>query len=503
MCSATLHLNKRHTRRVVHLRLCSSNCSRHACPLPSVCSNGLEDERELLVEEGVIIAGRYRVVASIGKGSFSRVFQCVDLRYNRLVALKVIRNNKDCFDAALGEIKILAMIMKHDPEGAAPIARFLDYFYYKEHLILVTELLRDSLFHFYKYADQQVTGGSYFKPSILSRVAHQLLKALEFLHSHGVAHCDVKPENVCLVSASRCEVKMIDFGSCVCKQDTRNSYVQSRWYRAPEVMLGLPWDSKIDIWSLGCLLAELLLGYPIFHGSTVPMVLASQRAVLGSLPSSMMSKCREDTLHTYFTPDDEFYLVDPPAKAYGVYILEAVPHPLRQLLPTEDEPTISFIESLLRYDPVERLSAKQALEHPFITAYMERQVSPAPPLIHSPAVSRDGFTLGIQAWGAQSRNTGPGIPADFRRTTPSSEGPDWKARLSRMVGGTSSAHGKQGGGGSDGDKVQGEPSALAVFPWDISQRPAGKKPSVAAVQNLGQPSEDAPSEPPRPASLSR
>lgn len=296
---------------------------------------------------------------------------------------------------------------------------------------------------------------------------------------------------------------MIDFGSCVCKQDTRNSYVQSRWYRAPEVMLGLPWDSKIDIWSLGCLLAELLLGYPIFHGSTVPMVLASQRAVLGSLPSSMMSKCREDTLHTYFTPDDEFYLVDPPAKANGVYILEAVPHPLRQLLPTEDEPTISFIESLLRYDPVERLSAKQALEHPFITAYMERQVSPAPPLIHSPAVSRDGFTLGIQAWGAQSRNTGPGIPADFRRTTPSSEGPDWKARLSRMVGGTSSAHGKQGGGGSDGDKVQGEPSALAVFPWDISQRPAGKKPSVAAVQNLGQPSEDAPSEPPRPASLSR
>ena len=82
--------------------------------------------------------------------------------------------------------------------------------------------------------------------------------------------------------------QIIDFGSAVMQCDCHNSYVQSRWYRAPEVMLGLPWDGKVDVWGLGCIVAELLLGRPIFHGPSIALVLAAQAAVLGPPPAHML-----------------------------------------------------------------------------------------------------------------------------------------------------------------------------------------------------------------------
>lgn len=94
----------------------------------------------------------------------------------------------------------------------------------------------------------------------MQSIAIQCLEALQFLHGLGLIHCDLKPENILVKSYSRCEVKVIDFGSSCFQTDHLCSYVQSRSYRAPEVILGLPYDKKIDIWSLGCILAELCTG---------------------------------------------------------------------------------------------------------------------------------------------------------------------------------------------------------------------------------------------------
>ena len=187
--------------------------------------NGLEDARELPVAVGTLLIGRYRVVAVIGKGSFSRVFQCLDLRQKCMVSIKVLRNDKDCLDAGLGEVKVLALLARHDPFGDQQLVRLRDYFYYKvcewrahahsiyshpplmaahrnsltrapsllpskqtqEHLLIVTELLRDSLFQFYRYIDasDERGVGCYFTPPTIANIAGQLLHGLDFLHSIG------------------------------------------------------------------------------------------------------------------------------------------------------------------------------------------------------------------------------------------------------------------------------------------------------------------------------
>lgn len=94
----------------------------------------------------------------------------------------------------------------------------------------------------------------------LQVIIQQSLEAISYLHDLGIIHCDLKPENILIKSYQTCEIKVIDLGSSCFQTDNLTLYVQSRSYRAPEVMLGLPYDQKIDIWSVGCILAELYSG---------------------------------------------------------------------------------------------------------------------------------------------------------------------------------------------------------------------------------------------------
>ena len=192
------------------------------------------------------------MTSRLGSGSFSHAVQCKEAASGKSVCIKIVRNNKDFVDQSLGEIKILQYLNQLDGGDEHHILRLEDYFYYKEHLFLVTELLRDNLYVLYRYVE------SYFTLPRIRSIARQTLRALAFLHRHSVYHCDLKPENILLSSFSRCQVKVIDFGSSCFATDSHSGYVQSRSYRAPEVVLGVPYNAKIDVWSLGCVLAEPL-----------------------------------------------------------------------------------------------------------------------------------------------------------------------------------------------------------------------------------------------------
>ena len=230
---------------------------------------------------GSILGNRYQVVKAIGKGSFSRVFQCLDVRKD-MTSVKIVKRGEDCFDAGLSEVRVLMLLNQDDGVANEAIVHLRDYFYFKEHLIIVTECLCETLTQHLKFAHGSSGVGN--NPAVVAAQAKKLLKALKFIHSHDAIHCDIKPDNICLESQDPCHVKLIDFGSCVCRLDSLNSYMQSRWYRAPEVILGIPPDFKVDLWSLGCTLAEEVVGFPIFKGTSVPRFLPLSMLFLVHIP---------------------------------------------------------------------------------------------------------------------------------------------------------------------------------------------------------------------------
>ena len=155
--------------------------------------NGLEDRRDLALPVGEVIANRYRVEAVLGKGSFSTVVKCHDLTNDKLVGIKVLLNNKECFDAGLGEVRVLAHLMKKDPQGEQPIVRLLDYFYYREHLLIATELCGDSLFAFSRMLDSEGRRMDYFTSETVATITYQVCKGLAHLARHG--HCSQRRQD--------------------------------------------------------------------------------------------------------------------------------------------------------------------------------------------------------------------------------------------------------------------------------------------------------------------
>lgn len=264
---------------------------------------GLEESKDFPIIVNSVVAGRYLVLSYIGSAAFSKAVKCKDLQSGQQVCIKIIKNNKEFFDQSLDEIKLLKYInSKADPDSHH-VLRLYDYFYHKEHLFIVSELLQDNLYVFYKQ-NRESGEELYFTLDRLKIIAKQILEGLEFIHGLNLIHCDLKPENVLIKSFARCEVKIIDFGSSCFTADDLSSYVQSRSYRAPEVILGLPYNQKIDVWSLGCILAELWCGKVLFHNDSIPTLLARMIGILGNFDKDMLGKAHASK---YFAKNGMLY----------------------------------------------------------------------------------------------------------------------------------------------------------------------------------------------------
>ncbi|WJX71931.1 hypothetical protein P8452_55869 [Trifolium repens] len=323
---------------------------------------GFEEDKNFHVVLNSVIAGRYHVTEYLGSAAFSKAIQAHDLHTGVDVCIKIIKNNKDFFDQSLDEIKLLKYVNKHDPGDKYHILRLYDYFYYREHLLIVCELLKANLYEFHKF-NRESGGEVYFTMPRLQSITIQCLEALQYLHGLGLIHCDLKPENILVKSYSRCEVKVIDLGSSCFETDHLCSYVQSRSYRAPEVILGLSYDKKIDIWSLGCILAELCTGNVLFQNDSPATLLARVIGIIGPIGQSMLAKGRDT--YKYFTKNHMLYERNQESNRLEYLIPKKTS--LRHRLPMGDQGFIDFVAHLLEVNPKKRPSASEALKHPWLS----------------------------------------------------------------------------------------------------------------------------------------
>ncbi|RMZ85022.1 hypothetical protein DV738_g432, partial [Chaetothyriales sp. CBS 135597] len=324
---------------------------------------GYDDERgDYNIVEGDHLAYRYEVVDVLGKGSFGQVVRCIDHKTGELVAVKIIRNKKRFHQQALVEVNILKKLKQWDPDKVHSVINFDQSFYFRGHLCISTDLLGMNLYEFIKAHDFRG-----FSLKLIRRFTKQILSSLMLLQRHNVIHCDLKPENILLAHPVHSEIKVIDFGSSCFETEKVYTYIQSRFYRSPEVILGMSYGMPIDMWSVGCILAELYTGYPIFPGENEQEQLACIMEVFGPPEKRLIEKSSRKKLF--------FDSMGKPRLTVSSKGRRRRPSSkeLRQVLKCEDEAFLDFITRCLRWDPTRRMTPLEASRHEFITGVKTSQ----------------------------------------------------------------------------------------------------------------------------------
>jgi len=383
---------------------------------------------------------KYTILDILGQGTFGQVFRCQDPLTKAMLAIKVIKNRPAFHNQAKLEIQILCFIReKVDPQNKKHLVRMLDYFLFKNHICMVFELLSINL---YELLRQNKFRG--LPLPIVQHFTKQIMESLAALEAANIMHCDLKPENILLVAKDRPqnpdqdssssdmepsnkkrgksinEVKLIDFGSACYEGNTMYTYIQSRFYRSPEVLIGLPYDGAIDVWSLGCICGEMFLGLPLFPGMSDYDLMSRIVEMVGAPPDWMVEEGKDASKYFDLASGQEADISHPEdSDCFGIFedsiipsavrtsrpkfilktaeefakatstevvfqkkwfkfskledILESYPH--RQGMSSAElyeanearKVFIHFIMGLLQPDPWKRWTPQQALTHPFLT----------------------------------------------------------------------------------------------------------------------------------------
>ncbi|KAH7070185.1 kinase-like domain-containing protein [Paraphoma chrysanthemicola] len=334
---------------------------------------------------------RYLILDVLGQGTFGQVVKCQNLKTQEVVAVKVIKNRTAYFNQSMMEVSVLDLLNKQmDKNDDHHLLRLKDTFIHRQHLCLVFELLSVNLYELIK--QNQFRGLS----TTLVRVfAQQLINGLALLGKAKLIHCDLKPENILLKNLESPIIKIIDFGSACDERQTVYTYIQSRFYRSPEVLLGLPYSAAIDMWSLGCIVVELFLGLPLFPGSSEYNQVSRITEMLGLAPHWMLEMGKQSGEFFEKAQDEygrksyrlksmeqysrEHGTKEQPSKKYFSAttlpdIIKNYPMPRKNMKPNEVERElanraafIDFAQGLLNLNPLERWTPAQAKLHPFIT----------------------------------------------------------------------------------------------------------------------------------------
>ncbi|XP_066589241.1 serine/threonine-protein kinase minibrain [Prorops nasuta] len=265
-----------------------------------------DDNHDYIIKNGEKFLDRYEIDSLIGKGSFGQVVKAFDHEEQIQVAIKIIKNKKPFLNQAQIEVRLLEMMNRADTDNKYYIVKLKRHFMWRNHLCLVFELLSYNLYDLLR--NTNFRGVSL---NLTRKFAQQLCTALLFLSTPelNIIHCDLKPENILLCNPKRSAIKIVDFGSSCQLGQRIYQYIQSRFYRSPEVLLGIPYDLAIDMWSLGCILVEMHTGEPLFSGANEVDQMNKIVEVLGMPPKHILDQAHKARKYFDKVPTDGTYVL--------------------------------------------------------------------------------------------------------------------------------------------------------------------------------------------------
>ncbi|KAL1250311.1 hypothetical protein QQF64_021316 [Cirrhinus molitorella] len=352
-------------------------------------SNSHSEGDYQLVQHEILcsVSNSYEVLEFLGRGTFGQVAKCWKRGTNEIVAIKILKNHPSYARQGQIEVSILSRLSTENADEFN-FVRSYECFQHKNHTCLVFEMLEQNLYDFLKH--------SKFSPLLLKcirPVLQQVATALMKLKSLGLIHADLKPENIMLVDPIRqpYRVKVIDFGSAShVSKAVCSTYLQSRYYRAPEIILGLPFCEAIDMWSLGCVIAELFLGWPLYPGASEYDQIRYISQTQGLPAEYLLSAGTKTSRFFHRGPDSSYPLwrLKTPAEheaEFGIKSKEARKYifncldDMMQVNMTNLEGTdilaekadrrefIDLLKKMLTLDADKRITPTKTLNHPFVT----------------------------------------------------------------------------------------------------------------------------------------
>lgn len=345
---------------------------------PHLTDNWDDAEGYYRVQTSEVLDSRYQVFAYTGQGVFSNVVRARDLaKGGREVAIKIIRNNEIMHKAGLKELEMLRRINEADPDDKFHCLRLYRKFFHRQHLCLAFESLSMNLREILKKYGKHIG----ININAVRSYAQQLLLALKHLRRCNVIHADIKPDNI-LVNETKSILKLCDFGSASHVADSEiTPYLISRFYRAPEIILGLKYDFAVDLWSFGATIYELFTGKIMFPGHSNNEMLKLFMELKGKVPNKLIK--RGVFKNSHFDDSCTFmFLETDKVTQRDKTVAMPVVHKTRNLskeLFGEDQVTneqsakivqlAEFLDKIHTIDPMKRPSIGWCLSHPFI---MER-----------------------------------------------------------------------------------------------------------------------------------
>ena len=280
---------------------------------------------------------RYEPVEMLGHGSYGKVYKARDIEDDSFIAMKKMNIDLEIEGVPTTTLREVALLKELSHNY---IVKLKDVVVTDRKLYLIFEYLERDL--------RKVLNESVLNAEQIRKIISQLLEAVSFCHSRRFMHRDLKPDNI-LVD-SELNIKLADFGLARAYQIPGKPYtsdVQTLWYRAPEILLGCDqYSASLDIWSIGCIFAELIRSRPLFHGASEYNQITEIFRILGT-PNEQ--DWEGITSLRYFPSNHEVYT--------GIS--------LHQLFPGLDNNALDLLKQMLTINPNLRISAKAALNHPY------------------------------------------------------------------------------------------------------------------------------------------